>query len=98
MREEAPPPGMMMPMVDEAPPIVEVVGATVRFPAELALDRVDFRMFAGEVHSLMGENGAGKSTLIKAITGALPLDAGVIRLNGEQVRFSTPHDALVAGI
>ena len=64
-------------------PVVEVVGATVRFPAELALDAVDFRMFAGEVHSLMGENGAGKSTLIKALTGALPLDAGVIRLAGD---------------
>ena len=79
-------------------PVVEVVGATVRFPAELALDAVDFRMFAGEVHSLMGENGAGKSTLIKALTGALPLDAGVIRLAGDEVHFSTPHDALAAGI
>jgi len=101
MRVPPPHPGMMMPMVDEepgAPPLVEVVGATVRFPAELALDRVDFRMFPGEVHSLMGENGAGKSTLIKALTGALPLDAGVIRLGGEQVRFGTPHDALEAGI
>src|SRR5690606_17482378 len=98
MREQAPSPGMMMPMVDETHPVVEVVGATVRFPAELALDRVDFRMFPGEVHSLMGENGAGKSTLIKALTGALPLDAGVIRLNGERMRFSTPHDALASGI
>jgi len=79
-------------------PVVEVVGATVRFPAELALDRVDFRMFPGEVHSLMGENGAGKSTLIKALTGALPLDAGLIRLDGQQVHFTTPHDALDAGI
>src|SRR6218665_1347597 len=79
-------------------PVVEVVGATVRFPAELALDHVDFRMFAGEVHSLMGENGAGKSTLIKALTGALPLDAGIIRLAGEEVHFGTPHDALGAGI
>ncbi len=89
---------MMMHMVEETQPVVEVRGATVRFPAELALDRVDFRMFPGEVHSLMGENGAGKSTLIKALTGALPLDAGVISLEGRQVRFSTPHDALAAGI
>ncbi|QNO36947.1 sugar ABC transporter ATP-binding protein [Protaetiibacter sp. SSC-01] len=85
-------------MVDSTPPVVEVRGATVRFPAELALDRVDFRMFPGEVHSLMGENGAGKSTLIKALTGALPLDAGTIHLEGRHVRFSTPHDALEAGI
>ncbi len=67
-------------MGDETRPIVEVRGATVRFQAEKALDGVDFRMFAGEVHSLMGENGAGKSTLIKALTGALPLDSGSIQL------------------
>jgi simple sugar transport system ATP-binding protein len=98
MRAQAPLPGMMMPMVDETQPVVEIVGATVRFPAELALDRVDFRMLPGEVHSLMGENGAGKSTLIKALTGALPLDAGEVRLEGERMRFTTPHDALAAGI
>ena len=46
----------------------------------------------------MGENGAGKSTLIKAITGALPLDEGELRLDGEPVRFATPHDAQRAGI
>src|SRR5690606_11226360 len=46
----------------------------------------------------MGENGAGKSTLIKALTGALPLDEGAIRLDGETVHFTTPHDALAAGI
>jgi simple sugar transport system ATP-binding protein len=46
----------------------------------------------------MGENGAGKSTLIKALTGALPLDAGVVTLAGESVRFATPHDAQRAGI
>ncbi len=85
-------------MVDETPPVLEVVGATVRFPAELALDAVDFRMFPGEVHSLMGENGAGKSTLIKAITGALPLDEGGIRMGGSPLRLRTPHDALAAGI
>ncbi len=86
-------------MSDEArEPVVEVSRATVRFGRETALDAVDFRLLPGEVHSLMGENGAGKSTLIKALTGALPLDAGVISLEGRQVRFSTPHDALAAGI
>src|SRR5690606_23190538 len=98
MRTPVPHPGMMMPMVEEAQPVVEISGATVRFPAELALDRVDFRMFPGGPHSLMRENGAGKSTLIKALTGALPLDEGAIRLAGEKVHFTTPHDALAAGI
>jgi simple sugar transport system ATP-binding protein len=82
----------------EGTPLLELTGATVRFGAEAALDGVDFRLFSGEVHSLMGENGAGKSTLIKAITGALPMDAGVLRLDGETVQFGTPHDAQTAGV
>jgi monosaccharide-transporting ATPase len=79
-------------------PLVEVTGATVYFGADAALDGVDFRLFPGEVHSLMGENGAGKSTLIKALTGALPLSAGTIRIDGEERRFGSPHDAQEAGI
>ncbi len=58
--------------MEDARPLLELTGATVRFGADAAIDDVDFRMFPGEVHSLMGENGAGKSTLIKAITGAHP--------------------------
>ncbi|MDN3495762.1 sugar ABC transporter ATP-binding protein [Planococcus sp. APC 4015] len=79
-------------------PLLELTGATVRFGADAVIDDVDFRLFPGEVHSLMGENGAGKSTLIKAITGALPLSTGVLMLGGEVVTFSSPHDAQQAGI
>jgi len=84
--------------VDEARPLLGLTGATVRFGLDAALDGVDFRMFGGEVHSLMGENGAGKSTLIKAITGALPLDEGTLVLDGEERHFRSPHDAHAAGI
>jgi monosaccharide-transporting ATPase len=83
--------------VPEAP-VLEASGATVRFGRETVLDGVDFRMFPGEVHSLMGENGAGKSTLIKALTGALPLDAGEIRLDGQAIRLPSPLDAQRHGI
>src|SRR5687767_6430815 len=82
----------------ETRPLLELVGATVYFGADAALDAVDFRLFPGEVHSLMGENGAGKSTLIKAITGALPLSGGELRLDGSPVRFGSPHDAQELGI
>lgn len=85
-------------MVTEPQPLVELTGATVRFGAEAALDNVDFRMFRGEVHSLMGENGAGKSTLIKALSGALPLNEGSMRIDGETVHFRTPHEAQAAGV
>ncbi|MFV0633133.1 sugar ABC transporter ATP-binding protein [Demequina sp.] len=84
--------------MDEARPLVELRGATVRFGSTVALDNVDFRMFAGEVHSLMGENGAGKSTLIKALTGVLAPDAGVLILDGQTLHLSSPLDAQRAGI
>ncbi|MFC4828815.1 sugar ABC transporter ATP-binding protein [Agromyces aurantiacus] len=73
-------------------------GISIGFPGVKALDGVDFRMFPGEVHSLMGENGAGKSTLIKALTGVYGIDAGTITLAGEQVSFSGPAQAQAAGI
>jgi monosaccharide-transporting ATPase len=79
-------------------PIVDMRGITVRFPGVTALRDVDFRLFPGEVHALMGENGAGKSTLIKALTGAQTVDAGIVRLGGERVRFASPAEAQEAGI
>ncbi len=79
-------------------PTLELTGATVRFGADAAIDGVHFRMFPGEVHSLMGENGAGKSTLIKAITGAIPLDDGTLEIDGKVVQFGSPHDAQLSGI
>ena len=82
----------------EGRPILQLTGATVVFGADAALDGVDFRLFPGEVHSLMGENGAGKSTLIKAITGALALSSGELVLDGEMVRLGSPHDAQRRGV
>jgi simple sugar transport system ATP-binding protein len=84
--------------VDEVRPLLELTGATVRFGVDAALNNVSFRLFPGEVHSLMGENGAGKSTLIKAITGVLPLNEGELRLDGDVVTFATPYEAQRAGI
>jgi simple sugar transport system ATP-binding protein len=63
-----------------------------------ALDAVNFRMFPGEVHSLMGENGAGKSTLIKALTGVYTIDTGSMTLSGEPLQINGPAQAQAAGI
>jgi ABC-type sugar transport system ATPase subunit len=68
------------------------------FPGVQALDDVSLQVYAGEVHALVGENGAGKSTLMKILNGALPKDAGTIRLDGREVSLQTPGDALAAGI
>ncbi|HXZ16933.1 MAG TPA: ATP-binding cassette domain-containing protein, partial [Roseiarcus sp.] len=77
---------------------IEMLGVSKTFPGVRALDRVDYRVEAGEVHALMGENGAGKSTLIKIMTGALQGDEGEIRLDGRPVHIGATGDAQALGI
>ena len=73
-------------------------GITKRFPAVVANDHVDFEAAAGEVHALLGENGAGKTTLSNILTGLYRPDEGEIELFGKRVEFSSPRDALDAGV
>ncbi|AMW11063.1 sugar ABC transporter ATP-binding protein [Streptomyces qaidamensis] len=82
----------------EPRPVLEMTGIVKEFPGVRALSGVDFRLFPGEIHALMGENGAGKSTLIKVLTGVYTLDGGAITLDGESVRFGSPLQAQQAGI
>ena len=79
-------------------PIVAMTGISITFPGVKALDSVDFRLFPGEVHALMGENGAGKSTMIKALTGVYSVDAGTIKVSGTEQTFSSPAASQEAGI
>ena len=80
------------------PAAVTLRGITKRFPGVVANDRVDFEAAEGEVHALLGENGAGKSTLSNILTGLYHPDEGEILLGDTQVAFSSPRDALDAGI
>ncbi len=73
-------------------------GLTKEFPGVKALDNVKFDLCPGEVHILVGENGAGKSTLAKCILGAYEPEEGRIFLEGRQVNFKTPKEALANGI
>jgi galactofuranose transport system ATP-binding protein len=82
----------------EPRPVLEMTGIVKEFPGVRALSDVDFRLFPGEIHALMGENGAGKSTLIKVLTGVYSLDGGTIMLDGSSVRFGSPLQAQQAGI
>jgi len=81
-----------------SPPVVEVKNVSITFPGVKALDTVSFRLFQGEVHTLMGENGAGKSTLIKALTGVYKIDSGAIIVAGQERNFSGTAAAQEAGI
>ncbi|MGN9759817.1 sugar ABC transporter ATP-binding protein [Streptomyces sp. SD31] len=82
----------------EPRPVLEMTGIVKEFPGVRALSGVDFRLFPGEIHALMGENGAGKSTLIKVLTGVYSLDGGTITLDGKAVRIGSPLEAQHAGI
>ncbi|MDR1612595.1 MAG: sugar ABC transporter ATP-binding protein [Planctomycetota bacterium] len=73
-------------------------GVSKAFGSTMALSGVDFDLRPGEVHTLMGENGAGKSTLMKILIGLHHADGGEILLNGNQVKFSSPREALDNGI
>lgn len=60
--------------------------------------KVDFSVYAGEIHALLGENGAGKTTLMKVLFGLETCQEGEIYINGRQVMMKSPHDALRYGI
>ena len=63
-----------------------------------ALEDITFRANAGEVCALLGENGAGKSTLLKIMSGDQHADTGVVNIDGEDMMFTSPHDALKKGV
>lgn len=79
-------------------PVLELSGVAKQFGPVRALSGVGLRLYAGEVHALMGQNGAGKSTLIKVLTGVYPADEGEMRLNGQPIRASSTLDAQRLGI
>jgi simple sugar transport system ATP-binding protein len=85
-------------MADGAALLLAARGLTRTYPGVRALDGVDLTLRAGEIHALLGENGAGKSTLINLITGAQPVEAGSIHLDGREVRPRSPADAAANGI
>jgi ABC-type uncharacterized transport system ATPase subunit len=82
----------------EIPLIVEMRGIVKRFPGVLANDHVNFELKHGEIHGLLGENGAGKSTLMNVLAGMYRQEAGTVLVNGVPKIFSSPRDAIKAGI
>jgi galactofuranose transport system ATP-binding protein len=84
--------------MSERAPIVEMNRINKNFPGVRALSGVNFRLFPGEVHALMGQNGAGKSTLVKVLTGVYKQDSGEMLLEGRPIRPDSPLAAQKLGI
>lgn len=67
-------------------------------PENIALKKVSFDIYDGEIHALIGENGAGKSTLMKVLYGLEKPGSGSIFINNKQVTISNPNEAVAVGI
>lgn len=79
-------------------PIVQMKGIVKRFPGVLANDQLDFDLYSGEVHTLLGENGAGKTTLMNILYGLYQPDEGEIYVKGQRVHFHSAQDAIRSGL
>ena len=79
-------------------PLVSMKGITKSFYGVPANKKVDFDVFAGEIHTLLGENGAGKSTLMNVLSGLYRPEEGIIRVEGTIREFRSPRDAIAGGI
>lgn len=78
--------------------LLKLTNISKRFGAVTALDEVTVRFAPGQVHGVLGENGAGKSTLMNIAYGLLRADSGTIRVADEELRLSSPGDAIARGI
>jgi simple sugar transport system ATP-binding protein len=84
--------------VAAAAPILEMKNIEKHFGNIIALAGVSFDVRPGECHCLLGDNGAGKSTFIKTMSGVHKPTSGEILFEGKPMSFSTPRDAMEAGI
>src|ERR1700687_6030014 len=79
-------------------PLIEVQDVSKIFGSVIALKDISMKVRAGQVMCLLGDNGAGKSTLIKILSGVYRPSDGHYMIEGKEARFSSPRDALNAGI
>jgi ABC-type sugar transport system ATPase subunit len=87
-----------MPAPSSPDPHVELAEISKSFGGVRVLTDISLTIMRGTVHGLVGENGAGKSSLSKIIAGLLTADGGQLTVNGDQVSFRSPREALSHGI
>ncbi len=80
------------------PALLELENISKYYGNIIALTGVTTSVNAGEVTCVLGDNGAGKSTFIKIIAGAHQQSEGILSVEGEEVMFDSPRDALARGI
>ncbi len=78
--------------------VLEARSVTKRYPGNVALDRVTYRIYRNQVNVLIGENGAGKSTLMRILAGVERADEGELFLDGQHIELDSPRDAAAHGI
>jgi simple sugar transport system ATP-binding protein len=85
-------------MQDEPAALLSMQNISKYFPGVRALSQINFSLFPGEIHALMGQNGAGKSTLIKIMTGVYQPDEGDMYFQGQKFHVESPEHAQNMGI
>jgi general nucleoside transport system ATP-binding protein len=85
-------------MAGQENPAVVLKDITKKFPGLTANDHVSLELSRGEIRCLLGENGAGKSTLMNVLYGLYRPEGGQIFINGQEVKFHSPRDAMAVGL
>ena len=85
-------------MTASAAPTLALENISKRFGNVVANRSINWSLQSGRIYALLGENGAGKSTLMSILSGRYQPDKGTIRLNGRQVGFQSPAQALEQGV
>ncbi len=78
--------------------LLRMRGIHVAYNGAPALKGVDFDLYEGEIHALVGEHRAGKSSLVKLMSGAVQKSQGEIIYRGVEVKSFTPETAIRAGV
>lgn len=84
--------------IEDREVVLELQQIVKKFPGVVANDHIDLKIYASEIHALLGENGAGKSTLMKVVYGLYQKDEGKILVKSHPIHIRTPQDAMALGV